>query len=410
MVSLLSLVFARSRWTRAEGNNMRVVFFCYGIPKSNDAGRRSLRALQWLSARHEVSVVPVYREGDQLHEVTNETADLSIDRPLFLPSPSRATRRLWAGLSPRIRDQLNRELLARARNADWIWLSPPTLAGAGSAIRALQAEGTKASWDWDALSLLRLTQAKAIVRRSPLRAASHAAIAGSLMAFERRYLNQLDAISVPSPREQVWFERYLSVPIRTIRNFIDTDDFGAARKSLVDSTKQIALFIGSRYHDPNVFGINWFIKEVWENVVMRVPKARLHIVGHGMTADLFPSPPPGVDVLGGVADLTPHLAEARVVICPVFYGGGTPYKVVEGAASARPTLVTSYCASAMNVNGGLLVEDSSVRWAEILINLFEDPAMAMSAGAEAFRAVGDRFGKEQWEADMASLEAAITAR
>jgi glycosyltransferase involved in cell wall biosynthesis len=390
---------------------MRVVFFCYGIPKSSDGGRRSLRAIQWLSSRHEVLLVPVYTEGDELHEVTNETADLSIDQPLFLPPASRTARRLCAGLSPTISRLLDREILARARGADWIWLSPPMLAGARSAIRVLQADGTKASWDWDALSLLRLTHAKAIARRSPMRAASHAAIAGTLMAFERRFLNRLDAISVPSTREQAWLERYLAVPVTTIRNFVDTDDFGPVRQHSVDSTQQIALFIGSRFHEPNVLGIRWFITEVWEDVLVRAPNARLHIVGHGMAADLFPSYPPGVEILGAVADLTPHLAEARVVICPIFFGGGTPNKIVEGAASARPTLVTSYCANAMNVSNGLLVEDSSARWAEVLIQLFEDPDMARSVGAEAFRAVGSLFGKDQWQADMASLEAVIaTAR
>jgi hypothetical protein len=33
--------------------------------------------------------------------------------------------------------------------------------------------------------------------------------------------------------------------------------------------------------------------------------------------------------------------------------------------------------------------------------------MAKSAGAEAFRAVLDVFGEGQWQADMASLEAAM---
>jgi glycosyltransferase involved in cell wall biosynthesis len=386
---------------------MKVVFFCYGIPQPNDASRRSLRALQWLSGRHEVSLVPVYTEGGEVLEATMETAAARIERPLFVPPSPPVARRLWAGLSPTIRHLLNREILARARGADWIWLSPPMLAGARSAIRNLQADGTKVSWDWDALSLLRLTQAKAVVRRAPIRSASHAAIAGSLMAFECRYLNRLDALSVPSTREQAWLQRYLTVPVRTVRNFVDADEFRVIRQRSVDSTEQIALFIGSRFHEPNVLGIHWFVREVWPNVVMRVPNARLHIVGHGMSADLFSSRPHGVDVLGTVPDLTPHLAEARVVICPIFYGGGTPNKIVEGAASARPTLVTSYCASTMNVGKGLLVGDSSARWAEILIRLFEDPKMAMSAGSEAFRAVVDLFGKDQWQADMASLEAAI---
>jgi glycosyltransferase involved in cell wall biosynthesis len=195
--------------------------------------------------------------------------------------------------------------------------------------------------------------------------------------------------------------------VRTIRNFVDTDEFLSISQRSVGSTEQIALFIGSRYHDPNVFGIRWFATEVWPNVLMRVPNARLRIVGHGMASDLFSSRPTGIDVLGTVTELAPYLAEARVVICPIFYGGGTPNKIVEGAASARPTLVTSYCASAMNVGSGLLVEDSSARWTKVLVDLFENARMAESAGAEAFRAIADLFGKGQWQADMASVEGVI---
>ena len=57
---------------------------------------------------------------------------------------------------------------------------------------------------------------------------------------------------------------------------------------------------------------------------------KLKIVGQGAPASLLSRVRPGVEVLGMVPDLRPHLAGAAVLIAPLLVGGGTRLKILEG--------------------------------------------------------------------------------
>ena len=76
----------------------------------------------------------------------------------------------------------------------------------------------------------------------------------------------------------------------------------------------------------------------------------------------------GVDVLGLVADLPATLAAARVVVVPIWEGGGTRLKVLEALAAGRAVVSTALGASGIGFQDGrhgLLAETpgrSPTRW------------------------------------------------
>lgn len=104
----------------------------------------------------------------------------------------------------------------------------------------------------------------------------------------------------------------------------------------------VVLFFGMLSWDPNRHGITRFLREGWNVTLERVPGARLRIVGRGANSALatLAAATPGATLVGEVDSIAAELARARVVIAPLWSGGGTRIKVIEALAAGRPVVGT----------------------------------------------------------------------
>jgi glycosyltransferase involved in cell wall biosynthesis len=226
--------------------------------------------------------------------------------------------------------------------------------------------------------------------------------------FESKYLNDLDALIVPSARDQRWLADRLSRPVVHVRNVADLEALSPVRAVTPSSMGLTVVFVGSLY-EPNILGLRWFLHRVWPRVVAQVPQSRFLIVGRGIESGLFRRLPRGVRVVGSVPDVRPYLQEARVVVCPVFFGGGIPNKVLESAAGGRPTVVSPYVARTLGDTAGFAVADHPARWAEALVKYLSDPSAADADGLIAYRNVQANYSLSRWHDDMLRLEALVLA-
>jgi hypothetical protein len=389
---------------------MRIVFVHAGAPRPDDGSIRSYRALGWLAERHEVHLIPVFFGDWRPQKLTlpGIPASVRLDAPLIAPMSRSLASRLLPGFDQRLESVLSQRLFDLAAGSDWLWIGWWPLARCARALRDLRAGGTALTWDWDALSLWHLTAFRALLGASPLRAVRRLVSFVSLSLFEKLYLSSLDILTVPSLREQRWLAQRLCRPVRLVRNCVELDDFATVRECPVSSAGPVALFLGSAY-EPNIHGLRWLLEHVWPSVRERYAAATLRVVGRGIRSELLRTVPPGVDVVGYSPDLRPHLAGARVVLSPVFYGGGIPNKILEAAASARPCVMTPYCQSTLSNTSGLTVARSPKQWTEFTCQFLRDDAAAVAAGTTSFRAVAATFGRAQWEHDMSELEEQIVA-
>lgn len=112
------------------------------------------------------------------------------------------------------------------------------------------------------------------------------------------------------------------------------------------SVNQDVLFVGSYEHRPNQDGVRWFLRNCWEDLAARNPGARLRLVGLGPWPEMAQEFPhlDRVDYVGTVEDIAPEYMRARVVISPIFDGGGSKIKVIEACAYGRPVVVTPHSA------------------------------------------------------------------
>jgi glycosyltransferase involved in cell wall biosynthesis len=191
-----------------------------------------------------------------------------------------------------------------------------------------------------------------------------------------------------------------------VRNVAEVDRLSDVRAVSPSAAQATVLFVGSRY-EPNIQGVRWFVREVWPSVVAQVPRATFRIVGHGMDKGLFGDLPSGVAVVGRVEDVGKELMDARAFVSPVFFGGGTPNKVLESAAGGRPTVISKYVAETLGDVTGFAVADGSSEWVDAIVNYLVDPSAADSDGLQAYQNVDMNFSPTRWHSDMLSMEAAV---
>lgn len=162
--------------------------------------------------------------------------------------------------------------------------------------------------------------------------------ARAMRAAERRALPRADAVLAVSERDCRHFERHARTVIKA-PNGVDDDFFE------IDATLpggEDVLFFGHFNYPPNEFGVRRFMRRGWPELAARRPRARLLLAGKDMSADLRNEIErhERVLALGFVPDLTALLARARLVLVPMWHGGGTRFKVLEALAAARPIVGT----------------------------------------------------------------------
>lgn len=385
---------------------MRLVFVHWGVPRDEDSSRRSLAALLWLAERYHVSLVPVCRAGSGQSEGMHLPGEIDIAEPIIAPTESWAAARLWPGVG-KCFESLSAELECRIAGADWVWIGWWPLARCTEILQEFRDSGSVVTWDWDALSLWHQTAAWSLWRSNPSRSLARLVSGRSLDRFERKYLNPLSAITVPSDRDRQALEQKLETPVIRLRNFIDIDQYTGVRESPASATEPVSLFVGSAY-EPNLHGMAWFLKHVWPAVHELVPRAKLRIVGRGITADLFRRLPQGVEVIGEVDNLEGEYAAARLVVCPVWYGGGVQYKVLESGASARPTVITPFIYRCLGCPG-FMIASSPGTWQRAIVRLLREPHEALCSGKQAFEAVATHYSRSAWRSDMEIVASSVRA-
>jgi glycosyltransferase involved in cell wall biosynthesis len=109
-------------------------------------------------------------------------------------------------------------------------------------------------------------------------------------------------------------------------------------------TNEVVLCIGRLDYLPNALGFERFVREAWPRVVQARPSARLRVVGAGIQPALARAiaEAPRVEAAGVVDDIAVEMAGARLVVVPVWHGGGVRLKALEALGAARPVVGTPF--------------------------------------------------------------------
>jgi glycosyltransferase involved in cell wall biosynthesis len=107
---------------------------------------------------------------------------------------------------------------------------------------------------------------------------------------------------------------------------------------------QLLVTVGHWGWQPNIDGVDHFLRVCWPRIRRTCPAARYKIIGGGMSDALRRTwgRVDGVETIGFVDDLTDAYASAALVIAPIYHGGGTNIKVLEALAYRRAVVCTTH--------------------------------------------------------------------
>lgn len=121
-------------------------------------------------------------------------------------------------------------------------------------------------------------------------------------------------------------------------------------------------FVGSEYH-PNIYAIEWFIANVWSNVVKEYSGIRLNIYGrvcNKIEIDLLREKS-DIELHGFVEDIGIIYKNNDIIINPVFFGGGLKIKNLEALGNGLPLITTRHGSQGIEdgANTAFLISDTA---------------------------------------------------
>jgi glycosyltransferase involved in cell wall biosynthesis len=136
------------------------------------------------------------------------------------------------------------------------------------------------------------------------------------------------------------------------------------------------LFVGAMGHPSNVEAVMFFAEEVMPLITDRVPDVEFCVVGANPTSQIQRlDAQPKIEIVGEVDDLKPYYEHCCVNVVPLLRGGGIIVKTLNGMASGRPTVATTWGASGIAGKSGrdlVIVDRDPVVFAEAVIALLTD--------------------------------------
>jgi glycosyltransferase involved in cell wall biosynthesis len=126
--------------------------------------------------------------------------------------------------------------------------------------------------------------------------------------------------------------------------------------------------------EPNVDAVEHFCREIWPDILAKVPNAHFRIVGRNPGARVQRLTSDSVEVTGRVPAVVDHLREASVVVVPLRIGGGTRLKIYEAMAVGKAVVSTTVGAEGLDVHHGkdILLSDTPANFAESVTMLLKD--------------------------------------
>jgi glycosyl transferase family 1 len=147
---------------------------------------------------------------------------------------------------------------------------------------------------------------------------------------------------------------------------------------------------GNMRYPPNRDAAEWFAAEILPAVRRRRPGTNAWVVGREASSLRLS----GVEIASDVPDLLAYLRRAKVAIAPLRMGTGSPYKVLEAAASGAAVVATAWAAQSFGLPAaGDGAEDLARRTVELLDNEALRAEQVHAGLAVARRHRGDQLAR-----------------
>ena len=203
----------------------------------------------------------------------------------------------------------------------------------------------------------------------------------SLKNFELEVCSKADAVFPISDVDTAWFQNRLP------QKLVKTLPFGVdiSKKVEISKHNKTLFFIGSLNWSPNIEGLLWFLKEVWNNNKLDFPELKLVVAGRNMPDELFEFADNRTEFVGEVPDSTDFMLENGAMIVPLLSGSGIRIKIIEALMNSKVVISTKIGAEGINYTHGkdIIIADTPEEFCEAINNYYNSAENSLSISENA---------------------------
>lgn len=231
--------------------------------------------------------------------------------------------------------------------------------------------------------------------------------------FERKLLQQVQMTVAVSEADASRFRELLPKGPVVVR------PSGADLRSLeyVDHSENRGdrlIMTGTLGYLPNLDAATWMISRILPLIRRARPDAHLVLVGANAPPALLEQGTDGVQVVGRVPDVEPHLRDADLFVAPLRAGGGTRLKLLEAFAVGLPTVATTLASAGISAQPGIhvAIADTEQAFADEVVRMLQSRSARDAMAKSARKLVEDQYDWRSialdYQEDLYALSASRT--
>lgn len=216
-------------------------------------------------------------------------------------------------------------------------------------------------------------------------------LAKRMKRFELGMMNKADLFIPVSQTDLDIFQKYgctlPAVAIPTGYVFAELPELNVANE------QNSVAFIGGMDWLPNREGVEWFLNEVWNRVLLKVPDAQFYLAGRNFPDELKRRTNKGLHIVGEVENAKEFVQGHAVAIVPLFAGSGMRVKIVEAMAWSRAIVSTSVGAESLAYTNdkNILIADNADSFADAIVSVLQNQQKRISLGNEARQLILEKY-------------------
>lgn len=166
-------------------------------------------------------------------------------------------------------------------------------------------------------------------------------------------------------------------------------------KKLKEPDYKSVFLIGALDWTPNIEGLNWFLKESYDDIVKAFPDVSIYVAGRNAGASLVQKLKQYKNIvyLGEVEDAYEYIESKGVMIVPILSGSGMRIKIIEGMALQKAIVTTTIGTEGINTenNKNIIIADEPKEFSNAVIKLLQQPELQKQIGTDAKRFVYENY-------------------
>ena len=205
-----------------------------------------------------------------------------------------------------------------------------------------------------------------------------------LKKFETENSNKVDGIITLTPDDLKIIKSFspntliVDIPMGFV--FDDLKEFDANEQF---DNFPIFYHLGSMDWMPNEEAIDWFVNEISDLAIQKMPDIKIHLAGRNMQDHFFKKQNSNLIIEGEITDAINYQKDKAIMIVPLLSGSGIRAKIVEGIALGKTIITTTIGAQGINYIEGenLLIADTPEEFVEQMYRCYSSKELCMKIGA-----------------------------